>query len=76
MTVSKPNVNVAYVALLPAHVPFEAISYNLDGSVFCKFDQNGRMELNEYDSAGRLTRVKDERGNVIKEYQYNVVRLN
>lgn len=76
VTVSKPNVNVAYVALLPAHVPFEAISYNLDGSVFCKFDQNGRMELNEYDSAGRLTRVKDERGNVIKEYQYNVVRLN
>lgn len=74
--VSKPSTNVAYVALLPANVPFEAISYNLDGSVFCKFDQNGRMELNEYDTAGRLIRVKDEHGNVIKEYQYNMVKLN
>ena len=65
-----------YVALLPADVSFEAISYNLDGSVFCKFDQNGCVELNEYDAAGRLIRVVDERGNVVRDYQYNVVKLN
>lgn len=76
VTVSKPYENVQYVALLPADVSFEAISYNLDGSVFCKFDQNGRAELNEYDAAGRLIRVVDERGNVVRDYQYNVVKLN
>ena len=76
VTVSKPYENVQYVALLPADVSFEAISYNLDGSVFCKFDQNGRAELNEYDAAGRLIRVVDERGNVERDYQYNVVKLN
>jgi len=76
VTVSKPYANVQYVALLPADVSFEAISYNLDGSVFCKFDQNGHAELNEYDAAGRLIRVVDERGNVVRDYQYNVVKLN
>ena len=76
VTVSKPYENVQYVALLPADVSFEAISYNLDGSVFCKFDQNGCVELNEYDAAGRLIRVVDERGNVVRDYQYNVVKLN
>lgn len=76
VTVSKPYANVQYVALLPADVPFEAISYNLDGTVFCKFDQNGHAELNEYDAAGRLIRVVDERGNVVRDYRYNVVKLN
>ncbi|MFR1243091.1 MAG: RHS repeat domain-containing protein, partial [Butyricimonas faecihominis] len=76
VTVSKPYANVQYVALLPADVSFEAISYNLDGTIFCKFDQNGYMELNEYDAAGRLIRVVDERGNVVRDYQYNVVKLN
>lgn len=36
VTVSKPYQNVLYVALLPAVISFEAISYNLDGTVFCK----------------------------------------
>lgn len=76
VTVSKPYQNVLYVALLPADVSFEAISYNLDGTVFCKFDQNGHVELNEYDTAGRLIRVVDERGYVVRDYQYNVVKLN
>ena len=76
VTVSKPYRSVLYVALLPADASFEAISYNLDGSVFCKFDQNGHVELNEYDTAGRLTRVTDERGNVVRDYRYNVVKLN
>ena len=76
LKISQPSYLVAYCALVPDNVAFEAISYNLDGTVFCKFNQNGQMELNEYDTAGRLVRVKDERGNVIWEYQYNVVKLN
>ena len=68
VTVSRVYPNVLHVVLSPAGTSFEATSYNLDGTEFCKFDQNGHMELNEYDAAGRLTRVKDEHGNVIKEY--------
>ena len=74
--ISAPASGVAYCALVPADVAFEATSYNWDGTVFCRFNQNGEMEVNEYDAAGRLTRVKDRHGNVIKEYQYNVVELN
>lgn len=74
--INTPASGVAYCALVPADVAFEATSYNWDGTVFCRFNQNGEMEVNEYDAAGRLTRVKDRHGNVIKEYQYNVVELN
>ncbi|WP_141560864.1 hypothetical protein [Butyricimonas sp. Marseille-P3923] len=74
--ISRPSNGVAYCALVPDNVAFEATSYNLDGTVFCKFNQNGQLELNEYDAAGRLVRVKDERGNVIRECLYNVVKLN
>ncbi len=74
--ISHPSYGVEYCALVPDNVAFEATSYNLDGTVFCKFNQNGQMELNEYDTAGRLVRVKDERGDVIRECQYNVVKLN
>lgn len=72
--ISQPSSRVAYFALVPDNVPFEATSYNLDGSVFCRFNQNGKMELNEYDSAGRVIRVKDQHGDIISEYQYNVVK--
>ena len=64
--------NIAYLALLPADAEFEATSYNMDGTVFARFDQTGRLELNEYDSGGRLIRVRDGKGNILQEYQYNV----
>lgn len=64
---------VHYVALLPAGVPFQATSYNADGTVFCTFDQTGRMEVNEYDAAGRLLRVRDQHGQLLESYEYHVV---
>lgn len=63
-----------YLCVVPVDTKFEATSYNLDGTVFCKFDQNQNMELNEYDAAGRLIRVKDQDGNVIKENVYNMIK--
>lgn len=61
----------ACMVLVPDKVEFEAFSYNWDGSVFCKFNQNRQAEINEYDGVGRLIRVKDQNGNIIKESQYN-----
>ena len=65
--------DVVYMVLVPAGVSFEATSYNLDRSVFAKFDRTGKLEVNEYDSAGRLIRITDENGNTVKEQTYNIV---
>ena len=73
VTMNRPKQNVAYVALVPEGMTFEATSYNLDGTIFCKFNQNGQIELNEYDGSGRLIRVKNERGDVVKMFKYNKI---
>ena len=70
---NRPKQSVVYVALVPECMTFEATSYNLDGTIFCKFNQNGQIELNEYDGSGRLIRVKNERGNVVKTFKYNKI---
>jgi hypothetical protein len=75
VSVEAPS-SIAYLALVPTGSVFEATCYNLDGTILCRFDQTGQMELNEYDAAGRLTRVKNRDGNVEKEYQYNVAKEN
>lgn len=70
--IKPPYENLVYMALVPEGVEFEATSYNVDGTVLCKFNQNGQVEFDEYDTVGRLVRVKDQNGNVIKENRYNV----
>lgn len=62
-----------YLALVPAGVPFRATSYNADGTVFCTFDQTGRLEVNEYDAAGRLLRVRDRHGRLLESYEHHVL---
>ena len=64
------------MVLVPDKVEFDAFSYNWDGSVFCKFNQSGKAEINEYDGAGRLIRVCDHKGRVIKEFLYNNILGN
>lgn len=76
VTVYTSSKYMAYIALVPDNTSFEAISYNLDGSVFCKFDQNGQLELYEYDAGGRLIRVKRRDGSLLKENRYNTLKSN
>ena len=64
--------NVSYLCLVPADCEFEATSYNADGTVFCKFDQTGTMERYEYDGAGRVTKVWDGNGKLLKENTYHI----
>lgn len=75
VSISRSSLNngIHYIALLPAGVPFQATSYDADGTVFCRFDQTGRMEVNEYDSAGRLVRVLDQDGHLLESYEHHVV---
>lgn len=62
-----------YIALIPAGTPFEAKYYNSDGTVYSKFDQSGKAEFYAYDQAGRIVWIKDQYGNILKEYKYNQV---
>ena len=63
---------VQYLTLIPEGTEFEATSYNEDGSISIKFDHNGKMRHHEYDSAGRLIRVRDENGKTLEENDYHV----
>lgn len=73
LILNKPNGFNAYIALVPENALFEATSYNADGTLFCKFNQNGQLERYEYDTVGRVTKVYDNNNNILKEFKYNVV---
>lgn len=66
-----PPVGVSMLVAVPANTLFEAVSYNTDGSVFCKFDHSGMLERYEYDAAGRIVRKYDGEGNILEENIYN-----
>lgn len=68
--------NVQYLAVVPEGTEFEATSYNEDSTVSLKFDPSGHMELYEYDQAGRLIRVRDENGKILKGNEYNKKHTN
>lgn len=61
----------SYMALVPEGVNFEAISYNEDGTIYARFDQSGNVEYYTYDSVGRVTKVEDQYGNILKMYEHN-----
>ena len=61
----------SYMALVPEGANFKATSYNPDGTVYARFDQSGNVEYYTYDAAGRVVRVEDQYGNILKTYEYN-----
>lgn len=73
VSLSSLDSGLHYLALVPAGASFQATSYNADGTVFCTFDQTGRMEANEYDAAGRLLRVRDQHDRLLESYEHHVV---
>jgi len=62
-----------FVAVVPDGVPFEALSYNPDGTVFMRFREDGRMEVYDYDSCGCLTSVRDTENRLLKRMENNTV---
>ena len=63
---------VQHLTLVPEGTEFEATSYNADGTVSVKYNQDGQMQYHEYDSAGRLIRVRDENGKTLEKNDYHV----
>jgi YD repeat-containing protein len=69
----KMSNKAAIGVLVPKGQSFEAKSYDSKGRVFCKLDGNMSLVRYEYDSFGRMLRIYDRDGNVLKEYEYNLV---
>lgn len=65
------NTQGSYMALVPEGANFKATSYNPDGTAYARFDQSGNVEYYTYDAAGRVVRVEDQYGNILKTYEYN-----
>lgn len=64
-----------FFAVVPSNAEFEATCYNLDGTVFGKFDHTGQLEYYEYDAAGRVIKVFNQNGELVKENIYNTVSV-
>jgi len=61
-----------HLTLVPEGTEFEATSYNADGTVSVKYNQDGQMQYHEYDSAGRPVRIRDENGKILETSDYHV----
>lgn len=64
-----------FFAVVPSNAEFEATCFNLDGTVFGKFDHTGQLEYYEYDAAGRVIKAFNQNGELVKENIYNTVSV-
>lgn len=71
LEVPLPSGNVALATLTPVGIVFEAMSYDLEGKLFCKLNQGGQLERYEYGSFKKVKRAWDEKGNVLYESYSN-----
>ena len=62
---------VNYIAVMPLGTSFEATSYNVDGTVYAKFDGEGHGEIYHYDRACRVMEVKDVAGKRVSSHYFN-----
>lgn len=69
----KANESDYFFAVVPSNAEFEATCYNIDGTIFGKFDHIGQLEYYEYDAAGRVTKIFNQNGELVKENIYNTV---
>ena len=67
------NLKTALAILAPSGTSFEVVSTDSFGQQFCRLNQNGNMERYEYDAAGRVSKIFDQDGNLLKENSYNVI---
>lgn len=67
------DVEAALAILVPADTPFEAVSVDSSGRIFCKLNHQGQLECYEYDPAGRVIKVTDARGNIVKRNSYKLI---
>ena len=73
LSVQLPSGNVAAASLAPLGVSFEGKSYDTFGRVFVDYNQNALMKRYEYDGAGRVIKIYDEKGNLLQKFDYTTL---
>ena len=61
----------ALAVLSPDGVEYEALSQDQQGRIFCKLNHLMQLERYEYDGLGRVTKVFDQDGNLLRRTEYN-----
>lgn len=61
----------ALAVLAPDGVEYEALSRDQQGRIFCKLNHLMQLERYEYDGLGRVTKVFDQDGNLLRRTEYN-----
>lgn len=59
------------VRIYPARAQMKSYTYNTINGMTSSIDENGTTLIYEYDSFGRLYRVKNDKGGIEKQYTYN-----
>ena len=64
---------VDHVRFYPADCAAASFTWWPTGELRCRVDGDGLKETYEYDTLGRLIHVRDNDGNIVKEYSYNYI---
>lgn len=65
------SVNIDELRLYPKNARMRTVTYDPLIGKTAECDENNRITYYEYDSLGRVRFIKDEKGNIIKMYEYN-----
>ena len=60
--------------LYPANARMRTVTYDPLIGKTSECDENNRITYYEYDAQGRLHFIKDDKGDVVKMYEYNIIR--
>ena len=71
LNISGNGKNIDDLCLYPVGALITTYTYKPLAGITSETDPSGRTIFYEYDNFGRLKRVKDEQGNILKEYRYH-----
>lgn len=71
LSVQLPDCKVAIATLTPRDVDFEAMSYDAEGKLFCKYNQNGQLQRYGYDSFKQVSEIRDQENRIVKQCYTN-----
>jgi YD repeat-containing protein len=71
ISLTNSNVYIDELRLYPIGAQMTSYTYKPLVGITSQTDANGKIQYFEYDDIGRLLRIKDTDGNIIKQFKYN-----
>lgn len=66
---------IDHVRIYPTGVSASSYTWWPTGELRCAVDGSGYLQTYEYDSLGRLVKVRDHEGNIVNQYNYHYVEV-